>query len=222
MHILIVGASIAGLTAAVSLRKSGFKKVTVFERLAAPKEARRPRNGGGIGLHDNSLQILWDLGIQFDDYLPMQDQEDRDRTGRIIRQSVIPFSAAYWGDLHEKLLQKAMELGVDIVYSKNVTNIQELENSVSLVFQDSTVAEGDCLIGADGSLSVIRSCIFPGDILRHAGYFAWRGLVPFSEMESGFRTTVESKFKLGNFVIEMTERSHAIVYYLPQGLNWLI
>ena len=115
-----------------------------------------------------------------------------------------------------------MELGVDIVYSKNVTNIQELEKSVSLVFQDSAVAEGDCLIGADGSLSVIRSCIFPGDILRHAGYFAWRGLVPFSEMESGFRTTVESKFKLGNFVIEMTERSHAIVYYLPQGLNWLI
>ena len=78
MHILIVGASIAGLTAAVSLRKSGFKKVTVFERLAAPKEARRPRNGGGIGLHDNSLQILWDLGIQFDDYLPMQDQEERE------------------------------------------------------------------------------------------------------------------------------------------------
>ena len=95
MHILIVGASIAGLSAAASLRKAGIEKITVFERLALPKEARRPRNGGGIGLHDESLEILRALDIQFVDYLPLREQEDRDRTGRVIRRGDIPFSSAY-------------------------------------------------------------------------------------------------------------------------------
>ena len=222
MHILIVGASIAGLSAAASLRKAGIEKITVFERLALPKEARRPRNGGGIGLHDESLEILRALDIQFDDYLPLRDQEDRDRTGRVIRRGDIPFSSAYWGDLHEKLLQKSIELGVEIVYGKNVTDVQELVDSARLVFQDGSEALGDCIIGADGSLSVVRNCLFPGDVLRHAGYFAWRGLVPFSEMGAEFRAQVADKFKPGKFVLEMTERSHAVVYYLPQGLNWLV
>ncbi|MEY3786520.1 MAG: hypothetical protein RLZ75_725 [Pseudomonadota bacterium] len=222
MHIIIVGASIAGLSAAASLRKLGFEKVTVFERLAAPKEARRPRNGGGIGLHDDSMQILSDLGIQFDDYLPMRGQEDRDRTGRIIRQGVIPFSAAYWGDLHRKLLQKSLELGVTIVYGKNVIDVQEQASTVRIIFQDASEVEGDCLIGADGSLSAVRNCIFPGDVLRKYSYLAWRGLVPYAEMETEFRTQVEDKFNLGKLVFEMTERSHAVIYYLPQGLNWLI
>src|SRR2546428_8385894 len=55
--ILIVGASIGGLTAAIALRQAGFG-VDVFERAAELKEI-----GAGIGLSANAIRVLKHLGL---------------------------------------------------------------------------------------------------------------------------------------------------------------
>ncbi len=224
-RILVVGASIAGLTVANGLMKTGVCEVIVFERSTESETGRLPKNGGGIGLHDESANMLNSLGIATDYALPMKIQVDRDRTGRIIRKGRIPFYSAFWGDVHKSLLDSALTVGVNVLYNKNVTSIDESDVSVSLDFSDGTKFEGDCVIGADGILSTLRSLIFSdklnsleSDLVRHAGYYAWRGLVPLEDLPPGTELT----FRKETFTIEMSEKSHAIMYYLPRGLNWLI
>lgn len=223
---LVVGASIAGLTVANGLLQMCDCEVIVFERSSESETGRLPKNGGGIGLHVESAEILKSLGISTEYALPMNIQEDRDRTGRVIRKSRIPFYSAFWGDVHRRLLEGAISAGAVVLYNKNVTSIDERVDGVSVAFSNDTVTyHGDCVIGADGILSTVRSLIFPDnsnnmetDLVRHAGYYAWRGLVPLEDMPPD----AELIFRKGTFTIEISERSHAIMYYLPRGLNWLI
>src|SRR5438045_7906516 len=56
-RILIVGAGIGGLTAAIALRQAGMA-VQVFERAAELKEI-----GAGIGLSANAMRVLKHLGL---------------------------------------------------------------------------------------------------------------------------------------------------------------
>ena len=70
--ILIIGAGIGGLTAAIALRQAGFV-VEVFERAAEVKEI-----GAGIGLSANSVRVLKHLGL-------MQQVVDR---GTVIAEAV--------------------------------------------------------------------------------------------------------------------------------------
>src|SRR5436190_23865810 len=56
-NILIIGAGIAGLTAAIALRQAGFG-VEVFERAPELKEI-----GAGIGLSANAIRVLKHLGL---------------------------------------------------------------------------------------------------------------------------------------------------------------
>lgn len=224
-RILIVGASIAGLTTATGLMQTGLVEVIVFERSSESETGRLPRNGGGIGLHEESAEILNSLGVTTEYVLPMRIQEDRDRTGRIIRKGMIPFYSAFWGDVHKCLLQSSVAAGAVVHYNKNVTSITESDDGVSLGFADGSVSfEGICVIAADGILSTVRSLMFSdssspqSDLVRHAGYYAWRGLVPLEDLP----VDTDLIFRKGTFTIEISEKSHAILYYLPRGLNWLI
>ena len=56
-EILIVGAGIGGLTAAIALRQAGLG-VEVFERAAELKEI-----GAGIGVSANAIRVLKHLGL---------------------------------------------------------------------------------------------------------------------------------------------------------------
>lgn len=224
-RILIVGASIAGLTVATSLMQTGLCEVIVFERTSETETGRMPKNGGGIGLHEESAKILNSLGITTEYALPMRIHEDRDRTGRTIRKGKIPFYSAFWGDVHKSLLDRSIANGAVVHYDKNVTSLTESDDSVFVGFSDGTIScEGTCVIGADGILSTVRSVIFSdsskpvSDLVRHAGYYAWRGLVPLEDLPEG----TDQIFRKGTFTIEFSQNSHAILYYLPRGLNWLI
>lgn len=220
-RILIVGASIAGLTVANGLIKTGLCEVIVFERSTESETGRLPKNGGGIGLHEESAKMLNSLGVTTAYALPMRIHEDRDRTGRIIRRGRIPFYSAFWGDVHRSLLENLLAAGAVVLYGRNVTSIEETDVGVSLSFSGGAVScDGDCVIAADGILSTVRSFMlnFESDLIRHAGYYAWRGLVPLEDLPPD----TDLMFGKEIFTIEFSEKSHAIMYYLPRGLNWLI
>lgn len=221
-RILVVGASIAGLTVASGLMQTNRCEVIVFERSSESETGRLPKNGGGIGLHEESIEMLNSLGIKTDYVLPMKIHDDRDRTGRIIRKGVIPFYSAFWGDVHSCLLESSLSHGTVVLYNKNVTSMEETDDGVYLGFSDGTARiKGDCVIAADGILSTLRSLMFSdleSDLVRHAGYYAWRGLVPVENLPPD----TDRLFCKGTFTIELSEKTHAILYYLPRGLNWLI
>src|SRR5512140_1362721 len=71
--ILIVGAGVGGLTAAIALRQAGFG-VEVFERAAELKEI-----GAGIALSANAIRVLKHLGL-------MQEVVNR---GTVIEAAVV-------------------------------------------------------------------------------------------------------------------------------------
>lgn len=224
-RILVVGASIAGLTVASALMQTGLCEVIVFERSSQSETGRLPKNGGGVGLHEESILMLNSLGVTTEYALPMRIHEDRDRTGRIIRKGMIPFYSAFWGDVHGRLLKAALTAGAVVLYNKNVTTIEETDDGVYIGFSNDDVTyEGDCVIAADGILSTVRSLLFSdnshleSDLVRHVGYYAWRGLVPLENLPPD----IDRVFRKETFTIELSEKSHAIFYYLPRGLNWLI
>jgi len=220
-RILIVGASIAGLTLATTLMQGGRVEVSVYERSSASGSERRPRNGGGIGLHDQSNKTLKMLGIHSLVSLKMDIQEDRDRTGRIIRKGTIPFSSAYWGDVQRWLYEAATAEGTILNYGKEVIRVEETEDEVSLIFADGSTVYGDCVVGADGILSIVRSFMFPEkDLVRHSGYCMWRGLAELDQFPEDMATEIKGTIREGTLTMEMSETCHAIFYYLDQGLNW--
>ena len=60
LNIIVAGAGIGGLTAAIALRRSGHK-VTVYEKASLSHEI-----GQGITISPNGGRILRDLGLDFE------------------------------------------------------------------------------------------------------------------------------------------------------------
>jgi len=58
MHVLIIGAGIGGLTAALALLERGFE-VQVFERVGELKEI-----GAGFHCTPNGMRVLYALGLK--------------------------------------------------------------------------------------------------------------------------------------------------------------
>ena len=66
---------------------------------------------------------------------------------------------------------------------------------MELTFNEKDKYEFDFVIGADGNRSTVRSIIIGDDDPEFAGYIAWRGLVPTSELsESDFDECGSSAF----------------------------
>jgi salicylate hydroxylase len=188
--VVIAGAGIGGLTAAIALAKRGFS-VSVVEQ-ADQLEAI----GAGIQLSPNASRVLIDLGLG--DRLaphvvaPHALNIMNARSGRVLARALLGeaatahYGAPYWvihrGDLHTVLR--------DAVDATPLANIQ-LGLRVQDIAVDSTgvvvggqqgqqraETRGDILIGADGLWSQIRERLGHDSPLQFAGHTAWRTLVP--------------------------------------------
>jgi 2-polyprenyl-6-methoxyphenol hydroxylase-like FAD-dependent oxidoreductase len=191
MKVLIVGAGIGGLSAAIALRRAGIE-VEIFER--APQLLD---GGAGISLWPNALKALDKLGV-----------------GTAIRAASV---ASYIGGIHTwrgALLapadadEVAREFGAPIVILHRAELLATLyeaagpgtvhlgvvaagfrqdADGVSLELSAGGAARGEVLIGADGIASLVRGRLFPGVRPRFAGQKAWRGVVRFvAARDAGF------------------------------------
>jgi 2-polyprenyl-6-methoxyphenol hydroxylase-like FAD-dependent oxidoreductase len=182
-RVIVVGAGIGGLAAAVALQSVGVE-AEVYERA----EVLRPA-GSGLSVMANAVLALRaldiDLGlekrgrtVEHSDLLdargrPLRSMPFREAGERLGASSVL----VYRGDLQAALLEALGDGRVTL--GAAATGYEVTDAGVRVRFEDGREAVGDVLVGADGINSVIRAQRVGAAAPRGAGYICWLAVTPF-------------------------------------------
>jgi salicylate hydroxylase len=188
--VVIAGAGIGGLVAALTLAKHNFR-VAVHEAAERLEET-----GAGIQLSPNAARILIALGLgeRLEPHVvvPQEIKVMAARSGRVLARAPLGavaearYGAPYWvihrGDL-QTALREAVEATPDIVLhlGSTVDDFAVHDNGVTVLTHGSGRAikeHGIALVGADGLWSTLRRQLGHGAPPRAANHTAWRALVP--------------------------------------------
>lgn len=196
--IVIAGAGIGGLTAAIALAAEGFH-VIVIEKAAELEEA-----GAGIQLSPNASSILIRLGLEkhLTDRIVAPDHISivAARSGReIVRiplggSAEIRYGAPYWivhrADLQAALLARVREHSNIELHLDAPFEGVAVDDRVTVVHREGAERanrQALALIGADGVWSNVRNQHFGGVQPRFAGHVAWRSTVEAGRLPHAFR-----------------------------------
>jgi 2-polyprenyl-6-methoxyphenol hydroxylase-like FAD-dependent oxidoreductase len=215
MKIVIAGAGIGGLTAAMCLHRAGFE-VEVFEAVNELKPL-----GVGINIQAGAVRILSGLGLE--PALAATGIETRElryanRHGQTIwadprgRHAGLPWPqfSIHRGELQMILFDAAKRmLGADrILLGHRLTGFEQLGGKVHVRFAASTV-ETDILIGADGIHSAVRAQFYPNEgPPKWQGILMWRG-VTVGKPYLGGASMVQAGHHTQKFVCYPISRAHA-------------
>lgn len=232
IDVVIVGAGLGGLAAAVGLRKAGHN-VTILEQAAELGEV-----GAGIQIPPNSSRILlkWGLGQKFQEKVMMPANiflRAYDSGNVLSTQPLDPYcsetyGAPYWhihrAHFHKILVEAAQEEGVNIILGHRVEDIEYPAPNkvlVKAVAGGQTVSfAGDVVIGADGIKSRTRS-LFLGrdDLAYNTGDLAYRMLIKTEDLAKNENL----KFLLQpNLNFWMGPGMHCVVYLLHEYCNIVV
>ena len=185
LHVVIIGAGMGGLTAALALRQAGFS-VEIHER--APVLAPV---GAGVSLWSNGVKVLKRLGLgeavraiggSMDDMCYMS------KGGATLTHfSLRPLVAAVGQRPHPVARTDLQRMLLDAVGPENVAlgsscvAIEQDEQAATAVFSDGRRASGDLVLGADGTHSIVRGAVLGKPVeRRYVGYVNFNGLVDAS------------------------------------------
>ncbi|RQM07488.1 hypothetical protein DH86_00002998 [Scytalidium sp. 3C] len=190
----IVGTGIAGLTAAIALRKHPNINVVLYEKATELKEI-----GASITLGPNGLRTLQRLGLEDcirDDVAyrgpnPISRFYRHWKTNEIIgvdHYENVSEHLHYTARFHRGHLQQALlkHIPREIIHLKKklVAATADPQTGVKMEFQDGSTATADVLIGADGIRSGVRTAFVPDFELEWSGHTAFRGIFPASLVKS--------------------------------------
>jgi salicylate hydroxylase len=198
-HVIVAGAGMAGLTAAIALARAGMR-VTVFEQTEKLEEA-----GAGLQLSPNASRVLIALGLR-ERLAPVvvTPQAIRVMAGGSGREIVrIPlgdeaerrYGAPYWS-VHRGELQSALadvaqgELDVVLKLGVRVEDFAAHVKGVSVVAKRGTQVldeRGIALIGADGIWSNVATLLRRPQMATFRHRTAWRALIPADAAPAEFR-----------------------------------
>lgn len=174
---LIVGAGIAGLSAARALSRAG-RSVEVIERAS-----EWSIEGSGLGLYPNAMRALRTLGLA--DEVRSSGHEVRaaryfDRRGNLLGEVGPPWKGLDQPnvELRRRALHEVLIKGVDapIRMGTTVTQLEQFGDEVAVTLSDQTTARYGLVIGAEGVRSTMRALVAPVEA-RYVGQMFWRGLL---------------------------------------------
>ncbi|WP_083715113.1 FAD binding domain-containing protein [Bradyrhizobium brasilense] len=190
MKASVVGGSMAGLFAALLLKRAGWQ-VRVYERIGADLSGR----GAGIVTHRQLFDVLERAGITRGAAkmgVAVRGRQVLARDGALVGKLPLEQVLTSWGHLHA-LLRNA--LGDNSYHhGRTLERVVESDKVVAAHFADGAVAEADLLVGADGIFSTVRAQLLPDVRPNYAGYIAWRGLVDEADLSAATRDALCEHF----------------------------
>lgn len=190
-HAAIVGAGIAGLTAALALARRGIS-AEIFEQAPELTEV-----GAGLQVSPNASRVLAELGV----LEPLTDawlepDDIRLVSGTSLRQlAAVPagsFARARWGApygvLHRSTLQRAL---LDAVRKEPLCQLHLGSKMTALALSEPSRR---LVVGADGVWSQVRESIDGGPSLRFSGNIAYRFTIDAANAPTFLQRTSVSAF----------------------------
>ncbi len=217
-RILIAGAGIGGLTAALALLRHGHQ-VHLFEQAAELREV-----GAGVQLSANGTRVLIALGLRAAMQQIVCEPAGKDirlwNTGQtwplfdLGETSVARYGAPYWmvhrGDFHAALRDAVLRVAPDAIRTGTAaTGFEQTDTAITLHLASGEHIEGDALIGADGVHSAIRGHMFGVSRAQFTGIMAWRGLIPMQRLPTHLRRLVGTNWN--------GRGGHVVTYPLRRG-----
>ncbi|ADD45188.1 FAD-dependent monooxygenase [Stackebrandtia nassauensis] len=165
-HVLVSGASIAGLTTAHWLRRHGFT-VTIVERAATLRPGGQAIDVRGVG-----LDVIREMGlldevranvtglrgmtiVDADGNVLTETHEETFSGGTIDNEDV-----ELMRDDLTNILHSAVDEAVEFLFSNSIAELTPTETGVSVVFDSGRTGDFDAVVGADGLHSVTRKLAF--------------------------------------------------------------
>ena len=204
-HAIVVGGSLGGLTAALTLRDAGCT-VEVFER------STRPLMGQGAGIVLNPATVRY-----FTERTPLDIGEFSvsarqvryvARDGSIADEQPCAYRFSSYNALYRNLLER-----FDAAHyhkGEAMSGFTQDNQRVDVHFASGRSECCDLLVCADGIRSTGRGLVLPNVPLTYAGYIAWRGTVSDSDLHP-------ATFALLNEAItyHLMPNSHLLTYPIP-------
>jgi 6-hydroxynicotinate 3-monooxygenase len=180
--IAIIGAGIAGLTAAAALRKTGLA-AEIYEQAGAFAPV-----GAGVQLNPNAMKVARGLGLERHirsvGFTPEAGYNRAWDTGVITylhpmgtaieRRHGAPDVSLHRAALHAALV--SINQSTRIHFAKQLVDLDRAGARLQLIFADATTAEADAVIGADGVHSAVLEILFGSGAPRFTGQVAYRGV----------------------------------------------
>lgn len=196
--IVVAGAGIGGLTAALALAARGFR-IVVLEKAERLEEV-----GAGLQLSPNASRVLAGLGLTERLRPKVVTPEalcimSARAGGEVMRMPLGEAAAAragapYWV-VHRADLQSALAAAVadhpdiDLKLGATFEDVAPHARGLTVVHRSGTIRRSDlasALIGADGVWSSVRQHLFPEVQPRFSGLIAWRGTLDAAQMPKDF------------------------------------
>jgi salicylate hydroxylase len=196
MRIVIIGAGIGGLTAALALLQRGFD-VQVLEQASQLGEV-----GAGLQISPNGMRVLSALGLRTaTEAVASEPLGKRVRLwstgqtwnlfdlGPLSRERYgFPYLTMHRGDLHRVLVEAVRERWPEAIRTGvRIDGLRHEGSHVTVQSQGRDVATADLVVGADGVHSQVRQQLFGGDKPRFSGILAWRGVIDAQDLPEHLR-----------------------------------
>jgi len=205
--VVIVGGSIAGLAAAITLGRQGFS-VRVLERGTLALIGR----GAGLGVDLDALSrllpphALRELRIHTPelDHVHRSDGPDSWQSFTTVSQRQV----SSWQSLYSTLLAHCPS---QVAPGSEVVGLERQGNQWLVRLGANESFNTDLLVGADGHRSIVRRQLDSLSMPNYSGYFLWRGLVNPSILTQATRDLLWD----GGFHFLSARRNRFICYPAP-------
>jgi len=195
--IVIAGAGIGGLSAALALSQRGFA-VQVYERASEIREV-----GAGLQLGPNAFQAFAKLGIEdsmesiafsplairFRDSTSGRDIFRQDLGESFTRRFGHPYRVAYRADVQRQLLEAVRrEPRLEVTTGEGISGFTQDERGVLLTTDRGRSVAAAALVGADGLWSDTRRTIIGDGRPVDHGHIAYRAVIGCAALGAGLAT----------------------------------